>query len=306
MTKRMIRNVDIEAQRYGVEFEVYLPAGVCTPGQYHAGIQVPELPEGWNAQRDGSLYSGPGGYIGVEIVSPILRGTDGLRQIAKVCKWLKEKQAQVNSSTGFHVHVEWTPEADGEEGLWQLKNLCHFVSNHERAFYAASGTKGRERGNYCHSIKRGYANFKWDEARNVSSLVGGAARFHLLNLTNIARPYGKKTVEFRCFSGTINVHKSTGYVRMALASVEKALTMRRTTRWTAKGTKSDAIESETGTQALYRFFLNTGWCAGRTDKVFGAVGTRPGHFDGEAVRVDDLDRSKAELRRLAEKYDTRG
>jgi hypothetical protein len=93
---------DASEIRFGIEMETLLPTGTCQVGQYHHGTQVAGLPRGWNAQHDGSLHTSLPGYAGVEIVSPILKGADGLRQIAEVCTWLAAKNARVNETCGFH------------------------------------------------------------------------------------------------------------------------------------------------------------------------------------------------------------
>jgi hypothetical protein len=69
--------VNVNDLTFGVELEVTLPVGTCPVGGYHAGVQVPALPPGWKAERDGSIQAGPG-YMAAEIVSPVLKGADGL------------------------------------------------------------------------------------------------------------------------------------------------------------------------------------------------------------------------------------
>src|SRR5687767_12830649 len=110
---------------FGIEIECYLPesaftSGAVVAGGYHSGVQVPGLPAGWNAQRDGSLSSYGRGRRGVEIVSPVLKGADGVRQIKEVCAWLASVGATVRAECGFHVHVGF----DGSNELG-LKNLVH-------------------------------------------------------------------------------------------------------------------------------------------------------------------------------------
>src|SRR5262249_54090367 len=139
--------VDLNEVTFGVEFEVTLPASSrIAVGGYHAGVPVADLPTGWNAQRDSSIQA-ERGFYGVEIVSPILKGIDGIRQIQTVCKWMKEKGAKVNGSTGFHVHVGWAGDQDA------LRRLAFFVSNFEKAIFAATGTKARERSAFCRPVK---------------------------------------------------------------------------------------------------------------------------------------------------------
>ena len=94
--------VHVNDLTFGVELEVTLPLGTCPVGGYHNGFQVPQLPPGWKVERDSSIIPGPG-YMAAEIVSPVLRGADGLRQLKAICDWLNSVNARVNRSTGFHV-----------------------------------------------------------------------------------------------------------------------------------------------------------------------------------------------------------
>lgn len=73
-------------------------------GPYGRGIQVPYLPAGWTAEQDGSINNSAGGHK-CEIVSPILRGVEGLAQVAEVLRTLEAKGHRVNASTGVHVHA---------------------------------------------------------------------------------------------------------------------------------------------------------------------------------------------------------
>ncbi len=46
---------------FGIEFETTLPDSDPTRvGGYHNGTQVPWLPNGWQAERDGSIRIKPG------------------------------------------------------------------------------------------------------------------------------------------------------------------------------------------------------------------------------------------------------
>ncbi len=271
---------------YGVEFEVMLPASVqIAVGGYHRGLQVRGLPLGWNAQNDGSIQALPG-YRGVEIVSPILKGADGVRQIIAVCEWLKVVGAKVNRSTGFHVHVGFAGTAK------QLAVLTGLVSYHETALYASTGTKSREQGTYSRPIKNSA------EHKTVAQMGSAmTARYHSLNLTNLQ--YGNKpTVEFRLFAGTCNAMKAIGYVRMCLALVEKSLEMKVLPKWDAKAPEatSKAARRGAGKFALARFYNCFGWTKGKTKNVYGNVAAEEVAFDA----------TKKILSEMAAKYDGRG
>lgn len=53
-----------------------------------------------NAQQQSQNF----GNTGRELVSPILKGNDGLRQLKLACEALEAAGARVNKSCGLHVH----------------------------------------------------------------------------------------------------------------------------------------------------------------------------------------------------------
>ena len=160
---------------WGVEFETTMPAADPTPiGPYHRGIQVDWLPAGWHAERDSSIAPETAERKGCEFVSPKLHGYAGLREIEQAIDAMTARGAKVNSTCGLHVTVEWTGDAAA------LARLISLIGNHEQAIFAATGTRRRERTIYTKQIKP-YANQETAKARCE------ADRYHLLNLTHLAR-----------------------------------------------------------------------------------------------------------------------
>lgn len=273
---------------YGVEIECFLPTTHRIPvGAYHVGVQVPGLPPGWRAQRDGSLHTRNGHQYGVEIVSPVLSGTAGLQQIALVTRTLRAWGAEVNESCGLHVHVGVRPDDPRS-----INNLLWSVANFETAIYASTGTTRRMTGSYSRTIKRLPAPKRPNSLRDLQIADG---RYHSLNLQNVVNG-GKPTVEFRAFAGTVNTAKILGYVRMAVALMERAETQRRI-GWNAKTpkpTSTIARKSGPGATDLTRLFYALGWTAGREKRTWG-LGDTPG--------TPSLKEIKTTLMRLARKFD---
>jgi hypothetical protein len=283
----MTAAIPVHDLTFGVELEVTLPVGCCPVGSYHHGLQVPDLPAGWKAERDSSIVAGPG-FMAAEIVSPVLQGTAGLRQVQAVCDWLNRVGAKVNRSTGFHVHVGFD-RADTSA----LRRLVSLVANFEKALYAATGTHSREEGSYCRSVQD---DARYQRAfRDCLATSSYLARYHVLNLTNLLG-YGKPTVEFRVFAGTTKATKAIGYVRLCLGIVEKALRMKKLPKWTAKTPveTSPIHRSGEGQTALTRLFYGLGWTKGREEHTYG---------DLQAEELPSLEAIKKELMRLARKYD---
>jgi hypothetical protein len=283
----MTAAINVNDLTFGVELEVTLPVGTCPVGSYHQGVQVPQLPAGWKAERDSSIRADDG-YMAAEIVSPVLKGSDGIRQIKAACDWLNSAGARVNRTTGFHVHVGFN--RDDRAGIRRL--VC-LVANFEKALYAATGTRSREQGSYCCSVQENELYQRtFRDCLTTSSYL---ARYHLLNLTNLLG-HGKPTVEFRVFAGTTNATKAIGYVRLCLGIVEKALSIKKTPRWVAKTPveSSPIHRNGEGQTALTRLFYGLGWTKGREDHTFGNV---------QAEDTPGIEEVKKELMRLARKYD---
>jgi len=275
---------------FGIEFETTLPSTDNTPiGPYHSGYQVPWLPTGWKAERDGSIRPENTSRKGCEFVSPILKGAEGVRQIENAIDQINARGGRVNASCGLHITVSWNGDAAA------LARLISLVGNHERAIYASTGTRKREQMMYAKRIKQ-YGNKDNAKSRCESD------RYHLLNLTHLTR--GKNRIEFRAFGGTLNKTKVVGYLMMVLGLVELALNTKRCSEWDyikKEGTKScwDRPGAGLGETELNRLFYRLGWTKGwykgaLRDKVYGEVAceTKP-----------EWKTIKTKLLELARKYD---
>ena|ERR1019366_1624408 len=261
---------------FGVEIECLFPADNAPPsGRPHAGIQVAVLPDGWNAQHDGSLRP-KAGFVGVEIVSPALKGQAGVAQIKTVCDWLRSKGVKVNRTCGLHVHIGFN-KAD----VVNLQKLVGVVANFEKAIYASTGTKSRERGCFCQSIQASVAH--------QSGELADVRRYYVLNVVS---PH--PTVEFRPFAGTTDFIKIVASVAICVGLVEKSLKIGKKPGWIAKTPveSSPISRGGEGLTALNRLFYWLGWTKGREKYAFGAIDGMP--------KIKTL---KNKLVELARKYD---
>jgi hypothetical protein len=262
------------------------------PGQTHGTF--------WKAEFDGSV-SGGGGQ-GIEFVSPVLHGVEGLQNIVKTIEVLVSKGARVNMTCGFHVHVGWGASKRTKD----LQKLVHLTAQFQDALYAASGTHRRETNHYCKPIKESFKALNYQAARasrrapglrydNPYRNLGGAAsdRYHVLNLSNLMTGE-KPTVEFRVFSGTVNPVKAVSYVRLCVALVEAAERYSMTPQWDAK--------IRNGRDAVRAFGVSMGWTPGKIRTNTLAAG-KPIVGALEHADLPTLERSLTELNRLASKYD---
>jgi hypothetical protein len=278
--------MDARELTFGIEIETVAPQSAVDAGlsigPYHCGRQVPYLPEGWKAEADSSITASSG--YRCEIVSPVLRGVDGLAQVFSVLRTLGEKGHTVNASCGVHIHVGW----DRTWSAVSLARLITIVAYLEKGLYAITGSKRRETGPYCSGIRK-YGNDK-DAKRRIDY-----QRYHALNLTNLARGT-KDTVEFRVFSGSLSATKVAGWIQVCLGLVERAVNGKRSPSWTPKPLKGGWKKAGEGQSETERLLGYLAWGQG-VAKIHG------GHQFGWLADIVAQDEIKAEFRRLAKQYD---
>ncbi len=150
-----------ESYTWGIEIECFLPQSKVQElgisiGSYHHGHPLPApFPQGWTAERDGSIHTDRRGYVPVEIVSPILKGRAGIEQVKQVAQTLRNLGTSVNVTTGLHVHLDPRSVVGDDTAAiaeWVGK-LLYQVAMHETVLYASTGTHRRENGSYARSIK---------------------------------------------------------------------------------------------------------------------------------------------------------
>lgn len=273
--------VNVNDLTFGVEIETCIPVNSPVQvGGHGNGRAIPQLP-GWKADGDPSIRAG-NGYKACEFVSGIFKGVDGLRQLLADLEVIKGFGARVNGSCGLHIHVGFN-KADAVASA----KLMHLIANFEKAIFASTGTKARERGRWCKGLSR-YGSV--DGAKRHT----GCDRYHVANFSTC-----KPTIEFRAFGATLNPGKLVGYVRLCIAIVERALNANRTTNWTAKKPceSSPIHRSGDGYTAITRLFYQLGWTKGRESHVYG---------DLSGAGLPTIKASKKELVRLAKKYDADG
>jgi Putative amidoligase enzyme len=272
--------VNVQEITFGVEIEATIPVGALTVavGPHGCGTDIPELP-GWKADRDPSIYVRTPGHEACEFVSPVFQGTAGLRQLLADLAKIKALGARVNESCGLHIHVGFD-----KSNVDASAKLATLVSNFEKAIYAATGTKKRERGRWCGGVNR-HGNAM------QAILASQRNRYHVCNFGTV-----KPTVEFRAFGATLNAAKLVGYVRLCVGLVERALKAKRLTDWTAKvPVETSPIHRDgEGQTAVTRLFYQLGWTKGRQSHT---------HGDLSGDGLPSMVRVKREFVRLAKKYD---
>jgi hypothetical protein len=276
--------------RFAVEVETHMPAGY-ERGPHGAGVAVHWLSPGWKADADPSIVPPSSDRWGIEYVSPILEGGEGLRTLREDLTTIRNRGGQVNLSCGVHVHIDF-PRND----LAAKRRLTRLVANHQTALYAVTGNRSRELGrgsryghHWCKPVKplRTPAGFLRANARD---------RYYLVNF----RTGGKPTVEFRVFSGSLDPQKVVTWVRLCVGLVERALACPRGAAWNHKAPATGAgllKKTGLGEQEVARLLFQLGW-------TFNGYGTRRfGRCKFGAIDGDDLTPCVTEAMRLAQKYD---
>lgn len=287
--------MDLNTMTFGVEIETSIPTSSLTAqnwvvGGFRAGRNIPGFP-GWQAMHDGSIVPSIG-HRGVEVVSPVLQGIEGLNAITAMVAKLNEMGAKVNRSTGFHVHVGFSNDAQA------LVRLIFLTANVEPALFAATGSQARVSSTYTKSIKAGFAAVQAPGSVNTlrklqTKVTAVSDRYHVLNVVNLING-NRPTVEFRVFAGTLNATKMRAYVQISLGLVQLAVENPRRVKWNAA---PRVYAFGTGGEAeVKRLFVMLGWAKNASvsyskDKAFGVLD------------VDGLRQAKRLLVQLGRKFD---
>ena len=193
-------------RKFGIEIEAYNCSRERLARELReAGIEVTvesynhTTRPHWKLVTDSSIN----GNDTFELVSPILVGEAGLRELEKVCWVLDLCDMKVNGSCGLHVHID---AAGFSMATW--RNLALSYKHLEPVidrFMPAS----RRDNYYCKGL--GHVSDEMiRSARTVDELKGRIGnRYHKVNLEAYSR---HKTVEFRQHSGTTNFTKMRNWV----------------------------------------------------------------------------------------------
>ena len=215
---------------FGVELECSVPYNqICSENANmfkYAGYTHQNERKMFKFVTDTSVNAGDDN---IECVSPVLGGNKtGYATLRKACKILSDKNAKVNSSCGYHVHI-------GAANLTEEQYVNVFI-NYQKCEKVIDTfmQKDRRASNayYCRSLKG--LDFSHCRTReDVQMVFGhgtinswrGSARYYKVN----AMAYvGHKTIEFRHHGGTTNAEKVENWVKFCMALVEWSMKHRMT------------------------------------------------------------------------------
>lgn len=164
----------------------------------------------WKIVPDDSVDEG-----GFEVVSPILQGAAGLREVKRAARALVSVGATANSSCGLHVHVD--ARDLNIETIVNVANRYHSFESEIDTFMPRSRRENRS--TYCASVSRMFT----DNGTTISDLLYDGTdglynleRYYKVNLSAFGR-HG--TIEFRHHSGTTNATKIANWIKFCLEFV---------------------------------------------------------------------------------------
>lgn len=164
----------------------------------------------WKIVSDGSVV-GPNAF---ELVSPVLRGLEGLADLERACRALRICGAQVNNSCGLHVHF-------GANDM-RIEHLRQVVRNYlvleptiDRLMPA--GRRGNAN-TYCQGLLQGRTLAEAERqilaattAQQLATAANTGSRYRKVNMQSF---FTHGTVEFRQHSGTTDFEKISFWIKL--------------------------------------------------------------------------------------------
>lgn len=210
--------------KFGVEIEFFnVNVNKVIEVLRQQGIQVADF-EGythnvissWKITTDSSVNNtNTGVRCGLELVSPILYGDDGLDELEKVYEVLNSLQAKVDRSCGTHIHFDIA-----EFNTNNVKNLVNLYYNFQTTINMLL-PKSRRKCSWCKQLNSYEVNTIKDRCttiNEISNTIG--TRYSVINLESYVK-YG--TVEFRQHGGTLDFNKIEAWIILMYQILNTAL-----------------------------------------------------------------------------------
>ena len=199
----------------------------------------------WKIVNDVSVNANMSGYTGSnEIVSPILYGEEGLKQLKTVLDVLKDLNCKVNYTCGIHVHHDVTDIVvqGKKQGEKFLSNLIKFVAKYEHLIYKLVSPSRLDNRNYSTPVRREYfrrndtvtrnnlksmlTRVKRDCTRKYrnGNYIGSTQTYPRVQINracglNFRNVWTRGAVEFRYHNGSLNFDKISSWVAVTQAII---------------------------------------------------------------------------------------
>lgn len=220
------------SEEKGVIITSTRPFGVEIETQYHNDIKAQEvkdnLPAGIQWGSDGSIRG-----HGVELRTPILSGKSGEDVITALCSLIKPKSFTVDSSCGYHLHID-VLDAKNDK-LRHFKNVWLFYMAFEDVLLSFL-PKSRRNNNYCLPLRTDYHYKEIKDAQIIEDLEKIWYRVpekkDLKNEKNERKHHSRRRginlhtmfafnhIEIRFHSGTINARKILEWANLHLTIID--------------------------------------------------------------------------------------
>lgn len=185
-------------RKFGIEIET----SAC-PG--HVGIRSDTV---FGCKPDGSVD-------GMEFVSPILYGDEGLAEVRKICDHARRLNWEIDSSCGLHLHVDLTEES--EENCFKLA----YAYMHTYNFWTSFVSDARKRNYYC--AKHTYTDADLISHGSFRDWCHFASHGSRYDWCNWYAWLMHKTVELRHHTATLNGNKICNWVKAHTRFIDKVL-----------------------------------------------------------------------------------
>lgn len=212
---------------FGVEIECLVAANLMS--ECATRNAMPFQYEGYNHTDNNHYYkfvsdSSIRGENPIECVSPVLTGKAGMKSLETCCKALNEANAQVNRSTGLHVHI----------GAQNLSNEAYInvFKNYQKLERVIDTFMARSRrannSQWCRTLQG--INFDTCFSKGDVLSVMRGNRYFKVNACSYSR---HKTIEFRQHQGSTDFEKISNWVNFCAKLVA----------WSKKNVLSSEINS---------------------------------------------------------------
>ena len=175
----------------------------------------------WKFVGDGSLLNGE------ELVSPILQGADGLREVEKVMNVLAaDERIHVSVRCGFHVH-HGARDFDGDAVI-RLIGLYNTFIDVIDPLLAPSRRSDHSNGSRWarQDNRETIPSLKEPEDLKTRWIQGrGGNRYHAVNINPLLNR--RNTIEFRQHQGTLNADKAIAWIVFTQGMMTLAKTVNR-------------------------------------------------------------------------------
>lgn len=181
----------------------------------------------WKIEHDGSLS----GHSSMEIVSPVLKGVSGLRELELVLSIVNQYNPKVTANCGVHVH-HYAADLEFE----QIRNVYRIYAKHERAIDEIF-PKSRFDNRYAKLINGSWMDSnetviqvveRMQDIEEMKQVLGGSdyygvyyrsQRYYKVNFVSWVN-HG--TLEFRQHAGSTDYQKISSWIILTHKIVETA------------------------------------------------------------------------------------